>query len=197
MRSRATLSKTSKSAKWLTKDLLGRYSSSSIKSTENYMLWRELTKTFLSTRSKYKILRMRRRSCFNQIIPSYWAWIMCSRMNIEYTSSWNMFAEVIYTITYSTRSDLMSILSNSTQLKLQLLWVIFITIASSIEIWSLKTYWLMNQDISTLLTSGSQNSSNHKLNKPFHFAEQQNIWHQRFLTNEGMVSLLIGGLSVC
>lgn len=197
MRSRGTLSKISKSAKWLTKDRLGRYSSSSIKSTENYMLWRELTKTFLSTRSKYKIQRMRRRSCFNQIIHSYWAWIMCSRMNIEYTSSWNMFAEVIYTITYSTRSDLMNILSNSTQLKLLLPSVIFITIASSIEIWSLKTYWLMNQDISTLLTLGSQNSSNHKLNKPFRFAEQQNIWHQRFLTNEGMVSLLIGGLSVC
>ena len=45
-----------------------------------------------------------------------------------------MFAEVIYTITYSTRSDLMNILSNSTQLKLLLPSVIFITIASSIEI---------------------------------------------------------------
>ena len=196
MKSRATLSKTSKSVRLSTKDLLVRCSWSSIKSTENYMLWRELTKIFLSTRNRSKIQRMRRRSCFSQIIPSYWAWIMCSRMNIEFTSSWNMFVEVTFMITCSTRSDLMKILSNSTQLKLLLPSAIFIIIVSFIEISSLKMSWLMNQDISTLLTSGSQNSFNHKLNKRFHFAGQQNIWHQRSLTNEGMALLLIGGHSV-
>lgn len=196
MKSRTTLSKTSKSERSSTKDLLVRCFWSSIKSTENYMLWRELTKIYLSTRSKSKILRMRRRFSFSQIIPSYWAWIMCSRMNIEYTSSWNMFVEVTFMITCSTRNDLMKILSNSTQLKLLLPSVIFIIIVSFIEILSLKMSWLMNQDISTLLTSASQNSLNHKLNKLFHFVGQQNIWHQRSLTNEGMVLLLIGGHSV-
>lgn len=185
--------KTFKLKRLLIKDHLARCSLLFKSQQVKCMQWRELIRTYLLTRIKFKIPRMKRKYCSSQIIPLYCQWTMCSKMNTEFTSSLNTSEVVISMIICMQTRDSQRKQWSSLLLKLHVLLDIFIRMESCTEIWNQKMYCLMSQATFTWQILDFQNSFKDKMIRLTVSVAQPSIWPQKFWTWRVMGSQLTGG----